>query len=92
MIIKNVYFREFSEISKIQKRKVISYNICEINKNGSKTYGINIAEVKSNKITEATIKDISSNYYKVMSILQFLYENSIGIISFKDIVEDLINE
>ena len=75
MIIKNIYSREFSEIDEIQKRKTIYYNICEINKDNSKIYGINISEVKTNKKTEETIKNISFSYYKVINILQFLYEN-----------------
>ena len=92
MIIKNVYSKEFSEIDKIQKRKTINYNICEISKGNTKIYGINISETKLNKTTEKTMKNISISYYKVMNILQFLYENSVGIISFKDIIGDLLNE
>ena len=92
MIIKNIYSREFSKIDNIQKRKTVNYNICEVNNGVSKIYGINISEIKMSKIKEKTVENISSNYYKVSNILQFLYENSIGIVSFKDIIEDLLNE
>ena len=92
MIIKNVYCREFSKIDNIQKRKTVHYNICEVNNEISKIYGINISEIKMNEMKEKTVENISSNYYKVSNILQFLYENSIGIISFNDIIEDLLNE
>lgn len=92
MIIKNVYCREFSKIDNIQKRKTVNYNICEVNNEISKIYGINISEIKMNERKEKTVENISSNYYKVSNILQFLYENSIGIVSFKDIIEDLLNE
>ena len=92
MIIENIYSKEFSRINKIQKHKIINYNICKTNLGTSQIYGINISEVKLGNKKEQTIQNISFSYYKVLNILQFLYENSIGIISFKDIIEDLLNE
>ena len=92
MIIKNIYSKEFSKIDKIQKWKIINYNICKTNSGISEIYGINISETEMNKTKEQTIENISFSYDEVMNILRFLYENSIGIISFKDIIEDLLNE
>lgn len=85
----NIYVKQFSEISNLQCKKIIKYSICEKNVKNIKIYGINISEYLKNKEKNET-KFISENYDLTLKILIFLYENSIGIYHFKEIIEDIL--
>lgn len=85
----NVYIKQFSEINDLQFKKIIKYNICEKNIGNSKIYGINISEHFEGKNNNET-EFVSENYDLTLEILTFLYENSVGVYHFKEIIEDVL--
>ena len=85
----NVYIKKFSEINNLQPEKIVKYSICESNIKNSKIYGINISEYFGHRNNNET-KFISENHNLTSEILTFLYENSIGVCHFKEIVEDIL--
>lgn len=85
----NVYTKEFSNISGIQEKKIIKYYIFEEVLEEIKYYGIIVSEIYGDKRFDDGFC-ISQYRCKVLDILKFLYENSIGIFEFKDVVEDLL--
>ena len=89
MKINNIYMKQFSKINNLQCEKVIKYSICEKSVENIKIYGINIYEYLKNKEKNET-EFISENYDLTLKILTFLYENSIGIYHFKEIIEDIL--
>ena len=92
MKLKSVYIKEFSKIGTIQSRKTIEYNICESELGDFTIYGVHLREKKRAVIVEKIVNHVSSDYCKVLDILQFLYENSVSPVNAKDIVEDLLHE
>ena len=92
MIMKktNIYTKNFSEINSIQSKKIIKYYICEENICDTKIYGISILEIGKSNNLEKTFNYISFDYCLILNILKFLYENSIGILNFKDVVKDIL--
>ena len=86
----NIYIKKFSKIGNIQPEKTIKYFICEKIVKNDKIYGICIVETCENQNYEEIFEHISYNYNTVSEILKFLYENSVGALSFKDIVNDIL--
>lgn len=87
-----IFSKKFSKINNIQKENIIEYFISEKIENNKKVYGIFISELENKKVSDKNSIFISSDYNKVYDILKFLYENSIGVLEFKDIIKDIINE
>lgn len=84
-----IFSKKFSQIDNIQKEHIIEYFIVEKIENNKKIYGILVSELNDKKISERNSVFISSDYHKVYDILKFLYENSIGELEFKDIINEL---
>lgn len=91
MKLKHVYIRTFSRIERIQPRRTIEYNVYESQVEGLIVYGVHLKEKRQRIITERIVKYVSCDYYKILDILQFLYENAIGPINVNDIVGDLMD-
>ena len=68
----NIYVKQFSEISNLQCKKIIKYNICEKSIKNTKIYGINISEYLENEGKNET-EFISENYDLTSKVLIFLY-------------------
>ena len=90
MIKKSIYIREFSNISKLQDKKIVEYFICEETIKCKKIYGICISETCENEKSEDVVSCVSSDYFKTFDIVKFLYENSVGILGFRDILGDVL--
>lgn len=86
----NIYTKKFSEINNVQSKKIIKYHICEENIGDTKIYGISILEICKGNNLEKTLDYISFDYFLTLNILKFLYENSIGVLNFKDVVKDIL--
>lgn len=84
-----IFSKKFSEINNIQKENIVEYFISEKIENNKKIYGICVSELENRKNSEENSIFISSDYYKVYDILKFLYENSVGALGFKDIINEL---
>lgn len=84
-----IFSKKFSKIDSIQKEHIIEYFISEKIENNKKIYGIFISELEDKKDFEKNSVFISSDYNKVYDILKFLYENSIGAVGVKDIINEL---
>ena len=84
-----IFYKKFSQINNIQKEHFIEYFIVEKNENNKKIYGVLVSRFNNKKIPERDSIFISSDYNKVYNILKFLYENSIGELEFKDIINEL---
>lgn len=84
-----IFSKKFSQIDNIQKEHIIEYFIVEKIENNKKIYGILVSGLNDKKISERNSVFISSDYHKVYDILKFLYENSIGELEFKDIINEL---
>lgn len=91
MKLKHVYLKTFSKIEKIQQRRTIEYNVYESQIEGLIVYGVHLKEKRRSIVTEKIIECVSCDYCKILDILQFLYENSIGPVNVSDIVEDLMD-
>ena len=84
-----IFSKKFSQIENIQKEHIIEYFISEKIENNKKIYGIFISGLEDKKNFEKNSVFISFDYNKVYDILKFLYENSIGAMEFKDIINEL---
>ena len=91
MKLKHIYIKTFSRIERIQQRRTIEYNVYESQVEGLIVYGVHLKEKRRTIVTERVVKYVSCDYCKILDILQFLYENSIGPINVNDIVEDLMD-
>ena len=89
MQLTKIFSKKFSQIDNIQKEYIIEYFLVEKIENNKKIYGILVSEFNNMKIPEKNSIFISSDYHKVYNILKFLYENSIGELEFKDIIDEL---
>ena len=89
MQLMKIFSRKFSQIGNIQKEHVIEYFIVEKIENNKKIYGILVSEFNNKKFPERNSVFVSYDYSKVYNILKFLYENSIGELEFKDIINEL---
>ena len=89
MRIIKVFSKKFSKIKNIQKEHIIEYCISEKIENGKKIYGIFLSEPENEKNLKENSMFMLYDYDKIYNILKFLYENSIGIFEFKDIINEL---
>lgn len=91
MFIKNLYVKKYTSILDfIQKEKIIQYALCETIENNSISYGIRVKSICEGKREEEFLLDISGNKVLVESIIRYLYENSLEVTNFKDVVSDLL--
>lgn len=91
MTLANMYTRRFSKIGEgIQKKKIVWYGICSRADRGTLSYGIQILSYSGGNFEREIVFDITSNKEFVKDLVKYLYENSADVISFKDIINDLI--
>ena len=88
MQLMKIFSKKFSQIDDIQKEHVIEYFIVEKIESNKKIYGILVSEFNNKKVPDKDSVFISSDYSKVYNILKFLYENAIGELEFKDIINE----
>ena len=85
MNIKNLYEKNFSSLE-----KTVFYNLTCDKFGGKKNWGIQIITKTNGYAEEETIKNISLDEKFVKKIINYLYENSVDTIHFKDVIEDYI--
>ena len=91
--ITNIYKKEYSEISNIQDKKNVYYNLVKTVSNELTYFGIEIILKKDIGKPEKVFFDgISESENYVLNIIKFLYENSIKPNVSFEIISDLISE
>lgn len=86
MQIKNIY----NVVKKSSGGKVLKYNLCEDNNSDEKCYGIEVLLEDNGLAEREIIKDISNDKSEVLSLIDYLYENGVDIVHFREVVEDYI--
>ena len=87
---KCLYVKKFSEIENLQEEKEIRYYICEEFINNISKYGVLLFEISRDSKSEDGMYNLTNNRNEVINMLKLLYENSIGILGFKDIIKDMM--
>lgn len=87
---KCLYVKKFSEIENLQEEKEIRYYICEEFVNNISKYGVLLFEISRDSKSEDGMYNLTNNRNEVINMLKLLYENSIGILGFKDIIKDMM--
>ena len=94
MLIKNLYIKKYTNILDfIQKEKIIQYDLCETIDKYNKdiiSYGIRVKSFYEGRYEEEILTEISKNKNLVENIIKYLYENSLDVMNFKDVVSDLL--
>lgn len=94
MLIKNLYIKKYTNILDfIQKEKIIQYDLCETIDKYNKdiiSYGIRVKSFYEGTYEEEFLLGISENKILIENIIKYLYENSLDVINFKDVVGDLL--
>ena len=93
MLIKNLYIKKYTNILDfIQKEKIIQYDLCEtIDKyKDIISYGIRVKSFCDGTYEEESFLGISENKILIENIIKYLYENSLDVMNFKDVVSDLL--
>lgn len=85
MNIKNLQEKNFSSL-----KKTVFYNLTWVEYKGGKSFGIQIITKAKDYTEEEIIKNISSNEDFVKKIINYLFENAVDTIHFKDVTEDYI--
>ena len=85
MNIKNLQEKNFSSL-----KKTVFYNLTWVEYEGEKSFGIQIITKTKDYTEEEIIKNISSNEDFVKKIINYLFENAVDTIHFKDVTEDYI--
>ncbi len=91
--ITNIYKKEYSEISDIQGKKNVYYNLVKTVSGRLTYFGIEI--ITKTDVTnpeKALFNGISESEKYVRNIIQFLYENSINPDNSLEIISDLVSE
>ncbi len=89
MTVTTIFKKEFSEIKGIQKEEAVSYSLSDTVIKGENVYGIEVSSLCGKKEMSESIHNISSSKEEVMSVIKYLYENSVKAEIFKDIVSDM---
>lgn len=91
--ITNIYKKEYSEISDIQRQKNVYYNLVKTISGNLTYFGIEIIIKNNVNNPEKTFfNGISESENYVRNIIQFLYENSINPDNSLEIISDLVSE
>lgn len=91
--ITNIYKKEYSEISDIQRQKNVYYNLVKTVSGNLTYFGIEIViKNNANNPEKAFFNGISESENYVRNIIQFLYENSINPDNSLEIISDLVSE
>lgn len=87
----DVYFRNFSQIDCVQKQKTVKYSLTETVIDNVTHYGVRIVCFSKDFCEQKAMESISTNKNLVQDLLLTLYENSVDIINFKDVVHDYLD-
>ncbi len=88
----NIYVRHFSEISQLQTKELVYYNLCSTEEKDYVVYGLEITSEIGKKLTnKSALNKISCSKKLVLDILNYLYENSVRPDSAIYVVEDILN-
>ena len=91
--ITNIYKKEYSEISDIQRKKNVYYNLVKTISDDLTYFGIEIILKNDiNNPEKAFFSGISESENYVMNIITFLYENAIKPDTSLEIISDLVSE
>ena len=91
--ITNIYKKEYSEISDIQRKKNVYYNLVKTISDDLTYFGIEIILKNDvNRPEKALFSGISESESYVMNIITFLYENAIKPDVSLEIISDLVSE
>jgi hypothetical protein len=94
LLIKNLYNKKFTNILNfIQKEKIIQYDLCETGDECGKnivSYGVRVKSFCEGVYEEEYFLNISTDKTFIENIIKYLYENSLDVINFKDVVNDLL--
>ena len=93
----DIYSREFSQITGLQNREIITYRLCKTQEEDLTVYGIELDSLlkdeyinyKKNK--KNLLERISCSKELALDILKYLYENSIRPESAYSVVMDILN-
>lgn len=89
MIFKeNLFEKNYSEIKDFQHKSICTYCLIEDNSN----YGIEVDYLINNKNFNQRCSNISNNKNLVINILTYLYENSVPIETFDDVIAELLEK
>lgn len=91
-MVTKIYTRNFSDICDLQDKETIDYNLLNSLNNKNDTYGIEVVSVMSGNMYKESMVNLSRSKDKVMNVIKYLYENSVKIESFSDIVKDIFNK
>lgn len=92
MTFTNIFTKKIFSISEVNAYKVLKYNLCESDCSGKIIYGIQIISNYKNKPGADIMENISGDKMFVNKIINYLYQNGVDEISFKDVVNDLLFE
>lgn len=93
----NIYSREFSQITGLQSREIITYKLCKTQEEDLTVYGIELDSLLKNeyinyeKNKKNLLERISCSKELVLDVLKYLYENSIRPESAYSVVIDILN-
>ena len=92
MMTKTVMIKEkkFSLIEGLQEEKTILYELFLKQNGDEKKYGIKLTSKTPKSIIYEEIQDIDTDMDRAARILEFLFENSVSLYNFSDIVEDIL--
>ena len=88
----NQFIKNFSEIVPLQERSSILYNLIEIKEFPEKWFGIEIIYLSERENIVESISHLSHSKKSICDIITYLYENSVRVDNWKDIVADLFGE
>lgn len=86
MTVKNIYEKSLHCMGD----KIIHYDICENAVDNTIHYGIQISDKVGDESRKEIINDISPDKNLVCNLIDYLFENTIDVTHFKDIVEDYL--
>ncbi len=93
----DIYSREFSQITGLQNREIITYRLCKTQEEDLTVYGIELGSLLKDKYInyeknkKNLLERISCSKELVLDVLKYLYENSIKPESAYSIVTDILN-
>lgn len=91
-MVTKIYSRNFSAICDLQNEETVDYNLLENTNGTDNLYGIEVISAMSGNMCKESIINLSGSRDKVMNVIKYLYENSVKIESFRDIVSDIFNK
>ncbi len=92
MSVTTIYLKRFSKIFNVQEEEEVYYSLAQSNEVSGPVYGIEVSSVCNGKRECDRVESITSVKETVLDIIQYLYENSVKLEAFEDVVNDFINK